>query len=157
MASITAGIVVSICFPPQLYQNHPQRLNAICNATTGRQGSRNAKTTASSCVGQSPNPPHYRSRKAHLQHPQEDSCNQGCDDNQDYPRTRICDQLTRPRQRRPRARRLARGRLEVVLVLYMLLSSIAITTSKEYRRSRNNRNHLKLAAFESVPCSTSPT
>ena len=76
--------------------------------------------TASSRVGQSPDPPHYRSRKAHLQPPQEDRCNWSCDDNQDSPRTRLFDELTRPRQRRPRARRMARVRLEVVLVLYML-------------------------------------
>ena len=75
--------------------------------------------TAASCVGQSPDPPHYRSRKAHLQPPQEDRCNWSCDDNQDSPRSGICDQLTRPRQRRPRARRLARDGLDVVLALSM--------------------------------------
>ena len=78
--------------------------------------------TSSSRVGQSPDPPHYRSRKAHLQPPQEDRCNWSCDDNKDYPRTRLFDELTRQRQREPRARRLARDRLEVVLVLSMLFS-----------------------------------
>ena len=75
--------------------------------------------TASSCVGQSPNPPNYRTREAHLQHPQEDRCNWSCDDNQDYPRTRLFDELTRQRQREPRARWLARDRLDVVLALSM--------------------------------------
>ena len=83
--------------------------------------------TASSRVGQSPDPPHYRSRKAHLQHPQEDRCNWSCDNNQDSPRSGICDQLTRPRLERPRARLLARGRLEVVLVLSMLFSKSPIS------------------------------
>lgn len=59
--------------------------------------------TASSRVGQSPDPPHYRSRKAHLQHPQEDRCNWSCDNNQDSPRSGIFDELTRKRQQKPRA------------------------------------------------------
>ncbi len=118
------------------------RLNAICNATTGRQGSRNAKTTASSRVGQSPDPPHYRTRKAHLQHPQEDSCNQGCNDNQDYTRTRLFDELTRPRHVRSPARRLARAKLEVVLALSMLFSKFPISPAPV---RANRREYTKTA------------
>ena len=107
-----------------------------------RQGSRNAKTTAASRVGQSPNPLNDRTREAHLQHPQEDSCNQDCDDNKDYPRTRLFDELTRLRQREPRARRLARGRLEVVLVLSMLFSKSPISPAPV---RANRRKYTKTA------------